>query len=434
MNILSKYAHLITYKGGFYLFNVATNTVIALNQSLYNLIELNKEKIDTLRYIHPDLYAGMESCGAIVPDSKDESSELISKFEALDNDPSTFGITINPTLDCNLRCWYCYETHGKGTIMSSEVKESVKRLIDKKLADVRIKHLDVSFFGGEPLLGWDKVIIPILKYASEECAARGVILKSSFTTNGVLLSDSRFDELIHLGLGDSMFQISIDGNKTLHDISRVNAAKHPTYDKIMYNVTLGASKGFKIALRFNYTPENLDTYADVLTDLVSLPDVTRKNISCSFHQVWQTVKSRSGEDIKNKEDRLSTLFRSRGLTTYSDRIFQRYVCYGDRANHVVVNYNGDLYKCTAREFMPSTREGNITNQGDLVWNNRYLHRMSVKYANVVCKNCSIMPICNGGCAQNKLERSISEGCPMGKDHDERINYLLMALNQKLLQQ
>lgn len=433
MNKLSRYAHLIELDGNFYLFNVANGYVIALNHILYTLISRYKEDIDQLKSIHPDLYAGLDSCHVIVADDKDEPAAMIEKFEALDCDPSTFGITINPTLDCNLRCWYCYESHGHGTMMSAEVIESIKHLIDRKLADQRLKYLNISFFGGEPLLGWDKVVMPILTYATKECAKRSVTLKSSFTTNGVLLSNSRFDELVNLGLEDTFFQISIDGNKALHDNSRVNAAKHPTYDKIMANVALGAAKGFNISLRFNYTPENLDTYIDVLTDLKSLPDNIRKNISCSFHQVWQTVSHQNSDNIKEKVDKLSSLFQRSGFTTSNDRCFYRYVCYGDRTNHVVINYNGDLYKCTAREFTPSTREGSLTIEGELTWNNRYVHRMNIKYANVVCRQCSIMPICNGGCTQNKLERLSKEGCPLGKDNKSKYNYLYLALNHQLYQ-
>lgn len=45
-------------------------------------------------------------------------------------------------------------------------------------------------------------------------------------------------------------------------------------------------------------------------------------------------------------------------------------CYGDHANHFIVNYNGDLYKCSARDFTKENREGVLTSDGDLEWNEK----------------------------------------------------------------
>lgn len=431
MNILSRYAHLIELDGRHYLFNVAEGCTVALNKRLADLIETNRNDIDAIKTIHPDLYNGLQQCDTIVDGNSDESAKMIAQFETRDNDPSVFGMIINPTLDCNLRCWYCYETHGKGTMMSAEVIKSVKRLIDRKLSNPQLKKLNISFFGGEPLLGWDKVVMPILTYAAARCTELGVALKSAFTTNGVLLSESRYNDLIRLGLGDTSFQISIDGNKTLHDNSRVNAAKHPTYERIMANVFMGATKGFTITLRFKYTPENIETYTDVLNDLEAIPADCRKNILCSFHQIWQTVDRQNYNEIYDESDKVSVFFRENGFATGSDRKYYRHVCYGDQSNKAVINYNGDLYKCTAREFSPETREGYLTPDGDLIWNERYKQRMTVKYADPVCRQCRIMPICNGGCSQNKLERRIGSGCPMGRDNNAKQEYLCMALKQIL---
>ncbi|MCM1028792.1 MAG: hypothetical protein NC342_00290 [Pseudoflavonifractor sp.] len=85
----------------------------------------------------------------IVSDDRNESAELIEIFKQQERDPSYFGIIVNPTLDCNLRCWYCYENHSHGSMMGSDIIVAVKRLIDRKLQSDRLKHLSVSFFGGD---------------------------------------------------------------------------------------------------------------------------------------------------------------------------------------------------------------------------------------------------------------------------------------------
>lgn len=433
MNKLSKYANLIELEGHHYLFDLATGKVIAVNKRIADLLEENRHKIDRIKTIHPDFYEGLKSNGMIVEENLDETGELIKKFDANDNDPSSFGIIINPTLDCNLRCWYCYETHTHGTMMSEGMLESVKRLIEKKISEPSLKHLGVSFFGGEPLLGWKRVVLPLLEYASGICTEKGIILSSGFTTNGVLLKEEYLDKLIELGLGKTSFQISLDGNKTFHDNSRVNKAKHPTYDIIMKNAIMAAKRGFGITLRFNYTPDNIETFTDVLSDLEHLPEEVRKNVTCSFHQVWQTIDPGKGDSVRDKAEIIRDFFRNEGFLTGSDRNYYRYVCYGDRQNNLVINFNGDLYKCTAREFSPETREGFLTNEGEIVWNERFMNRMKVKYSNPVCLDCMIMPICNGGCSQNKLERTITNGCPLGNDSKAKDKYLQSALKHILYQ-
>ena len=45
-------------------------------------------------------------------------------------------------------------------------------------------------------------------------------------------------------------------------------------------------------------------------------------------------------------------------------------CYGDKPNSIVVNFNGDLYKCTAVDFFNTPpRDGYISSDGSLHWEN-----------------------------------------------------------------
>lgn len=79
-------------------------------------------------------------------------------------------------------------------------------------------------------------------------------------------------------------------------------------------------------------------------------------------------------------------------------------CYADKRNSAVINYNGDIYKCTARDFKRENRLGYITEEGQLIWENNSLeNRMNSKFKNKPCLLCSILPICNGGCTQHALE-------------------------------
>lgn len=96
--------------------------------------------------------------GFIVDDSIDEDEILHNRANSIVLRDSSFHLTINPTLDCNFSCWYCYEEKCKGAVMKEVVLSSVKKLLAK--LGIRYKHIHVSFFGGEPLLCFQNVIVP----------------------------------------------------------------------------------------------------------------------------------------------------------------------------------------------------------------------------------------------------------------------------------
>lgn len=428
MNKLSKFTYLIEDDNNYYVFNIVTSKIIALHPELYTLIRSNERDIDKLKDIHPDLFNALIKSEVIVNDSVDEARELIVRFSEFDRDLRTFGIIVNPTLDCNLRCWYCYESHKKGSMLGDMVLSSLKKLICRKLAIPGFRHLSVSFFGGEPLIGWDRVVIPLLEYSVEECEKRDISFSTGFTTNGVLLSEKKFKRLLELGLRDrASFQISFDGNRMFHDNSRVGVNKTPTYDTIMHNVRLGADMGFSMHLRFNYTPANLASFIDVLSELMEFPEESRKNIQCNFQQVWQTGDDEPG--IKDRVLEIINQFRGEGIHIDSDIRFSRHLCYADTENNIVVNHDGLLFKCTAREFSKENSEGILLEDGTLRWNERYHQRMNIKYANEACIQCRIMPICNGGCSQNKLDRNDPSTCAyLYEDKDKEIKMLACFYN------
>jgi uncharacterized protein len=76
----------------------------------------------------------------------------------------------------------------------------------------------------------------------------------------------------------------------------------------------------------------------------------------------------------------------------------------------VINYNGDVFKCTARDFTTKRRDGFIDENGELVWENDSLNkRMNAKFKNKPCLKCRLLPVCNGGCSQHAIENIDENG-------------------------
>jgi uncharacterized protein len=121
-----------------------------------------------------------------------------------------------------------------------------------------------------------------------------------------------------------------------------------------------------------------------------------------YHRVWQNEKA---DDINEKVDDNKAYLRNKQIpvnATYNpNNVLDS--CYADKRNSVTINYNGDIYKCTARDFTPENRGGYLSDNGMLIWENDYLEqRMNAKFKNKPCLTCRLLPICNGGCTQHSL--------------------------------
>ena len=79
-----------------------------------------RHNIESLKEIHPSLYELLIKCGFIVLSAHDEMKSWVDEINSNLQSDDYVRITINPTLDCNLGCWYCYESHLKGSLMSKD--------------------------------------------------------------------------------------------------------------------------------------------------------------------------------------------------------------------------------------------------------------------------------------------------------------------------
>lgn len=87
-----------------YVFNYFQDKILLLDSRLAELITDNQDRIDTLEQIHPDLYERLLADGFIVNDSEMEVKQCIQKLDERFRNKEKLRLTINPTLDCNLRC------------------------------------------------------------------------------------------------------------------------------------------------------------------------------------------------------------------------------------------------------------------------------------------------------------------------------------------
>lgn len=374
------------------LYNALTGKFVTVKDKV---IDIRDYSFKRLSEEMPVLYSQLCDAGIVIEDSYDETGLLRKVIETTDNNNNEYILHVNPTLDCNFSCWYCYENHVPHSRMSSEVLESVRLFISSVLKKPEISVFDLSFFGGEPLLYFNSVARPIINHTYDLCRQLNKSLSIHFTSNGYLLTDDIVDYLSRFSCG---FQITLDGYGEWHDKTRFNKNRTGSYTHIIKNIHKLAKKGIGVIVRVNYTSENIDGVGDILDSFVSLSPEYKALLRFDFQRVWQDKKDRNDE-TENKVRIIRDRFREEGFTVLANYLPHnvRSSCYGDKLNHALINYNGDVFGCTARDFTHQYRIGQLQSDGTILYDNeRVERRNNSKLSKPVCQKCRIAPYVEAG--------------------------------------
>ncbi len=373
--------------------------------NLYNQIffSLRKCKADLIKNKDIDqikkdtkLYEALIKSNVLVPKELNQFDLILSKNRYGIFDNRSYRLTINPTLECNFSCWYCYEKHPKGRMSDTTIKSVIEH-IRRKIEVEKIAHLQIDWFGGEPLLYFETVMLPIMKAVQSIVQTNHISYNSGITTNGYLITKEMVQQFDDLSINS--FQITLDGNKQQHDRIRFIEGSQGSFDQIVQNINLLSSiRNVKIALRINYIQKTLVNIADIISEF---SNETKSIISVRFQQVWQDS---SKKQVSSEE--CEQVFINQGIqVVQSDYNTKQYVCYADKMQQAVINYDGKVYKCTARDFATYSADGTLLESGEIDWN---LHLFAKRFGratfdNLHCSKCNFLPVCFGPCSQKMLE-------------------------------
>lgn len=418
----SQFNSIIPYENKFALYNAFEKKVIFLDPKLKNvLIYEIQNGIDNLKSLHPSFYEYLSENHFLVKEDIDEIEEIKKFVYTIDENKKKYDLTINPTLNCNFKCWYCYETHIKHSKMNADIVSRVKKLMRKIFQNKELEEFNLSFFGGEPLLYFEKSIIPIIEELILITKKNNKQFAIGFTSNGYLINDSFINYFNDKQLKPH-FQITLDGYRENHDKVRFVNPTKGSYSTIINNIKKLVENEMFVRVRINFTDENIEDAYKVADDLSTIgKEIANKYLLIDFHRVWQNNKL---DNIDIVVERNVEIMRNRGLNVKSSSYCTDTVrgsCYADKRNSAVINYNGDVFKCTARDFKTGNREGFLTEEGNIVWENDALERrMKAKFNNRPCLTCRLLPLCNGSCSQQALENSgIRDFCIYSFNENEK---------------
>ena len=314
--------------------------------------------------------------------------------------------------DCNLACRYCFaeegEYHGRRALMSFEVG---KKALDFLVANSGSReHLEVDFFGGEPLMNW-QVVKDLVKYGREQEKIHNKNFRFTLTTNGVLLNDEVM-EFCNKEMANVV--LSVDGRKEVHDYMRPFRKGAGSYDLIMpkFQKFAESRNQDKYYVRGTFTHHNLDFSKDVL----HLADLGFKQISVEpvvaadteeyaireedIPQIIEEYDALAKEMIKReKEGRGFNFFHFMIDLTGGPCVYKRLSGCGSGTEYLAVTPWGDLYPChqfvgEEKYLMGNVDEGIVKPEIQKEFGGCNV------YTKKDCKNCFARFYCSGGCAAN----------------------------------
>jgi uncharacterized protein len=272
---------------------------------------------------------------------------------------SNFSVILLLTEKCNLRCGYCYERF--------EYKASNSRQIDRiknffAVLARKYETINVSFFGGEPMLALHRIREVVAHNEKLNCK-----FAYSLTSNGTMLTLATLQELIDGNL--VQFQITLDGWKKSHDLSRHTKKGGGTFEVIYENLLSyrNAKGNFTGIIRVNASPSNADDIGELA-----------ENIAADFERCpnFKTFIRPVGRWGGPNDHDLAVLDRSAYISV--EDAFYRIIpeamhyqvetdlCYAARPNQLLVYPDGRLGKCAVGLHDDLNEVGHIQEDGSII--------------------------------------------------------------------
>jgi uncharacterized protein len=413
-------------------YNTLYDTFLLLDENLYSLIDekFKKGKIEEINNMHSQLYQTLIKNKFIISNQKEELKEVKNILDKTNTDDSIFEITINPTINCNFKCWYCYEDHNIKSKIDELERENIIDFIRNIISENKnLKTLKIYWFGGEPLLHYKDIIKPIMSEVKYLTSINNIDFLSGITSNGYLINEEFLDFLKQHYVKN--FQITLDGNKARHNNVRFTQKGVNTYDRILKNIISCLNKEFYVSVRINISAETDLDVKELLQDFSNLSSQEKHYLCFSIHKVWQAPSH-----VEKLIEVIVNQIRENGFncaTYYSSPNSIKNTCYADKVNHLVINPNGNIFKCTARDFNVENIEGHLLKGGIIEWNALHQRREKTTVFNYKeCLSCAILPICNAGCSQKKMENP-DNICPYGYKEEAKNEYAKKVLFDKIEQ-
>lgn len=442
------------------LFNTLTSAIDVVDNNTVDKIKNMIKGIHEISYEEDQqLYNMLKRRGYIFELQQDEQN-ILNYFHQKNNlvcsNTMVTNFKICPTLGCNLRCVYCYESHKihqNNTVMSDEQLNTIFRYIQYSMQKVRqYKNrtpIHVGLFGGEPLLESNyNVVEKVLKFAKRKN------IKLYITTNGTTVN--RYYNLLIKYRDIAHLQITLDGNKYIHDKKRIDVFGNGTFENICNGIDMILNAGIHLNVRINLDKDSINSVEEL--KYVFEKRLWDKNCFFSVYATpirnYNEVKQPS--NILNDSEILDVFIKN-GWYSYPNpfinldssvydmlRIFsftkseytipwQVSYCSASQGSQFIFTPDGRIYtclKCTGEKnySIGHFDKDNVIIEEDKL--NSWKKRTPFDMAK--CKDCKFILLCAGGCPYYALKRFGNINCPVCNDIEKTLEVYVKHNKEKFL--
>lgn len=379
-----------------------------VSAALWQLIESGE-----LDSVPMDVLNELVDIELLVPDDEDEAAVILQRNDAAARDDDNLYLVIQPTAWCQLGCGYCGQEHFQRRLNPDHQRRFLERA-RAKLAAKPYKTLELTWFGGEPLVGISviRAMTPSLKALAEEF---GVIYHGRVVTNGMLQSDALATELVR-DLGVGYIEVTLDGIAPYHDARRHTKKGGATFDQIYANVVSLARRDdlhVSLTVRCNVDRRNYEGVSPLLRKLAA--DGVQKRIGFYVAPIhsWGNdahLESLTTEEFAEWEIRWFVEMIELGFNPSLIPKRRPIVCFAVQPNSELVDATGELFNCTEVSYVPkygipnqyaigSLKDGETPGKRAVLasFNER------VRRGEYACHTCRMLPVCGGRCPKLWLE-------------------------------
>ncbi len=340
------------------------------------------------------------------------SEDGYEKYAAMSVAAPLKSMCILVSMDCNLRCEYCFASKGDYGLGRKVMDfDTGRRALDFLIENSADREtLEVDFFGGEPLMNFDTVkkMVEYGRSREKECHKK---FRFTITTNGLLLDNDKMD---FINKEMSNVVMSVDGRESVNDRMRKTPAGSGSYKLFMDKFKrLAEKRNYEnYYVRGTFTKYNLDFTNDVLSlyeqgfDQISAEPViteteekysiTEKELPMIFSEYERLAQVML---VNRKQGKNFNFFHFMIDLDQGPCAIKRLRGCGSGNEYVAVTPDGDLYPCHQFVGHDEYKMGNIFS-GDINADIKKEFAACHIYSKEDCRNCWARFYCSGGCNAN----------------------------------
>ncbi len=349
----------------------------------------------------------------IIEDDYDELIEMQRRHWRTVSQSDEYNLTVICTLKCNSDCTYCYQRNLDFKYIEMTQTDLIG--LYEFLLSIPKKMININWCGGEPMLMRKQ----ILKFCKMLDSDKNHFYSHSISTNASIFDERFFEDMENYGLFN--VNASVIGTGAIHSELR----RSDEYDAdIVFRNLIRIARYTTVVVDINLCKSNIDHVKEIFEYFDGyqyLPIRFRFTRIVSYdHNPCNNIELDVDTYMKHVIE-LSNWALDQGFHLCDMSCFQNFgvYCGAYEVHHNVIGPGLYVYQCN-RTYNPDKATAQIV-EGKLVHNPKLSGCEGLKsgidpYAVEACKNCKILPYCNGGC--NHMRKIGKSACPDEKNYLE----------------